>query len=246
MTAEAILLLALSPLVGSFLALLHDRLPRGEPVMLSRSRCRACGGRLGVKDLMPIVSYLFSRRRCYYCGAPIPGDVFWIEAAAIGLAAAAVNLVDGPLQVTETCVLLWLLLPLATIDMRHFLLPDALTLALLVSGLAFAFAGERLEEASVGALAGAGSFAAIRLAYRAIRNREGLGLGDVKLMAGLGAWLGPLLLPSLVVLAACGGIAATLLWGIWHECRLSGDLAAPFGAFLCIAAMVLWLALLAL
>ena len=250
-------LLLLAPALGSFLGVLVDRLPRGEDVL--RSRCRSCAHRLGLRDLLPILSFAASRGRCRHCRAVIPPWSLYLEITATGAAVLALAAGGSLAEVLFSCLFLWLLLALAACDLIWLRLPDLLTaaLALLVfawvglgAGLEFRL-GLEFELALVGAGLGLGSFLALRLGYRAWRGREGLGLGDVKLMVGLGAFAGPFDLPLLVLMAALMGLTGggAAAW-IKRRQRLGaaaigspplGQQALPFGAALCAAAALLWL-----
>ncbi|WP_323769591.1 prepilin peptidase [Antarctobacter sp.] len=232
-----LLLLLLAPAVGSFLAVLVDRLPRGEDVVTRPSRCRSCDTRLGLRDLVPLLSYPLQRGRCRHCGTALPGWLWLMELAALGLAGLALLRGGTGWEVWCSAGLLWLLLALAVCDLLWFRLPDALTAALTALCLGAALAQGVIVHALAGGLVGMGSFLALRLSYSALRGREGLGLGDVKLMAGLGALTGPFQLPLLVLIAALGALAVTLLM----RRDLKGDLALPFGSALCGAGAVLWL-----
>lgn len=233
----ALLLLAVSPAVGSFLAVLADRLPRGEDVIARPSACRACGTRLGVADLVPVLSFAVRRGRCGHCGAAIPPFVLYTEMLAMGAALAAVIVARDPAQMALVALVLWLLVALAVSDLVWFRLPDALNAALFAAALVVAWSEDRLVYGLAGAALGAGSFLALRRGYRALRGREGLGQGDVKLMAGLGALLGPPDLPLMVLGAALAGLAGAAL----TRGGLGAARALPFGAPLCAAAAALWL-----
>ena len=129
--------LIIAPFIGSFLGVLITRLPAGEAVVVGRSRCRWCGHVLGVLDLVPLLSWFATRRRCRYCGSEIGWFYPSIELAAIVVPAWAATEVGGWL-LWVSCAFGWVLLTLAVIDARHLLLPDVLTLPLLVAGLAVA------------------------------------------------------------------------------------------------------------
>lgn len=232
-----LLLLLLAPAVGSFLAVLVDRLPRGEDVVARPSRCRSCDTRLGWRDLVPLVSYPVQRGRCRHCGTALPGWLWLMELAATGLAVLALLRGGTGWEIWCSAGLLWLLLALAVCDLIWFRLPDALTAALAALCLGAALAQDVFIEALTGGLLGMGSFLALRLGYKALRGREGLGMGDVKLMAGLGALTGPMQLPLLVLVASLGALCVTL---VRHR-SLKGDLALPFGTALAAAAALLWL-----
>ncbi|MDH5750657.1 MAG: A24 family peptidase, partial [Rhodospirillales bacterium] len=142
-----------------------------------------------------------------------------------------------------SCGLGWALLTLSAADARHFMLPDKLTLPLIVAGLAFSYAHAPsfLFHHILGAAIGFTIFYAVSYCYRKIRGREGLGLGDAKLMAGAGAWLGWGGLPSVVL---WGGFSA-LIWAIGRGFvsgnKLTGDTALPFGPFLTLGIWLVWL-----
>ena len=238
-----LLLLMVGPFVGSFLGVLTDRLPRGQGVVAGRSACRSCGTPLTVRDLMPILSFILTRGRCRHCGAVIPSWLLYLEIAATGAAVLSAVVAPTALIAWLWALWLWVLLTSAACDLTRYRLPDPLTGALVVIGLTLAVMpeGTGLMPAVWGAIAGGGSFAIIRWGYRILRNREGLGLGDVKLMVGLGAWTGVRDLPLLVLLAALAALAGGL--GIAALGRGRGPLAQralPFGAALCGAAIFLW------
>ena len=236
-------LVAMSPAVGSFLGVLIDRLPRGEDVVAARSACRACGTRLGPADMIPILSFALSRGRCRHCGAPIPAFLVYVEIAAIGAAVLAAIVADSPAQMALGAGYLWCLLALSVTDLRGFVLPLPLTAALLPLGLGLAAVGPGAEiwSAVAAAAAGSGAFLAIRIAYRHLRGREGLGLGDVWLMAGIGAATGPRLVAMVVLIAALAALLAAGLAAWRSGRRLHGALKLPFGTFLCAAAALVWL-----
>lgn len=250
--AAILFLLLFAPALGSFLGVLVDRLPRGEDVLRAPSRCRACGRRLGLRDLLPILSFVWTRGRCRHCGAAIPPWSLYLELLATGAAVLALAAGGGAVTLLLSCLFLWLLLALAFCDLIWLRLPDGLTLALAVLVVIWAGLGGRqdLGLALLGAGLSSGSFLALRLLYRQLRHREGLGLGDVKLMAGLGGFAGVFDLPLLVLIAALLALAAGLARGGLARRRSTagrasqipfGQQALPFGAALCGAAALLWL-----
>ncbi len=245
-----VLVVVLGPAMGSAAALLADRLPRGDPVGLTRSRCRSCGRVLGARELVPVLSWLWQRGRCAGCGAAIPAWLLQAEIAGLALGIGAALVGAGAGQVLLGALVLWCLLALTLADLRHFRLPDALTAALLVLAIGLAVIGdgrhwpgwpERLAGALAGAALVAGAFAALRAAYRWRSGREGLGAGDVKLMAGIGALTGP---GALAVVTLVAGVSALAVAG-WRARargrRLRRDARLPFGAFLAMAAALVWL-----
>ena len=151
-------------------------------------------------------------------------------------------LVQDAAQAAAGCFLGWLLVLLVTADLRHQILPDTLTAILLASGLlaALFLPSPGFTESLIGAAIGGGSFLLLRFLYFRYRGIEGLGLGDVKLMAGLGAWLGPTWLPPLVLIAAVAGLMVVLLQCWRRGTRVSGTSRVAFGAYLGSAALLLW------
>ncbi len=217
------------------------RLPEGRRILLARSVCDRCGRTLGVADLIPVASWLMRRGRCG-CGETrlslfYPG----IELAALALAASAAAVFSGWL-LWASLALGWTLLALAAIDLRHYWLPDRLTLPLIPAGLFVAWLIDpaALGEHAIGALAGFFSFAGIAWAYRRLRRRAGLGLGDAKLLAAAGAWLGWQALPGLVVVAAAAALAVALLQAAAGQ-RLAAGTRIAFGPYLALALWLTWL-----
>ena len=230
-----------APFVGSFLGVIVRRLPDGLPIAWARSGCDWCGVPLRARDLVPIVGWLAARGRCRYCDHSLGWFYPGIELAAIAVALTAV-LADVGTGAWLDCLLGWWLLTLAWIDIRSWLLPDLLTLPLVLTGLGAAavFDPEQLTNRSLGAVLGYLSLTAIAAIYRSLRHREGLGGGDAKLLAAAGAWVGAAALPQVILVAALSALAAAgclRLAGI----RLGAQSALPFGPFLGLATWVLWL-----
>jgi leader peptidase (prepilin peptidase)/N-methyltransferase len=230
-----------SPVIGSFLGLLIQRLPDAAPIARGRSRCDACGAPLRVRDLVPLLSWLAAGRRCRYCRQPLGWFYPGVELAALAIALAAV-LIDGGQRAWLDCLLGWWLLALGWIDLRSWLLPDALTLPLIIAGLVagFLFNPDQLTDRALGAALGYLTLMAIAALYRTFRGREGLGGGDAKLLAASGAWLGAAVLPEVILFAALSALAAAACLRL-AGLRLGIHSALPFGPFLTLATWVLWL-----
>jgi leader peptidase (prepilin peptidase) / N-methyltransferase len=234
-------LLLVAPFVGSFLGVLIRRLPEGLTIAWARSRCPWCETRLGVRDLVPMLSWLAVKGRCRYCGHRLGWFYPGVELAAVAVALAAVAVnrgEDGWLD----CVLGWWLLTLGWIDARSWLLPDPLTLPLILAGLAAAaaFDPEQLTGRALGAALGYLSLLATAALYRVLRGREGLGRGDAKLLAASGAWVGAAALPQVILFAALSAlvIAGCLRLG---GVRLGIYSALPFGPLIALATWLVWL-----
>jgi leader peptidase (prepilin peptidase)/N-methyltransferase len=230
-----------APFIGSFLGVLVTRLPEGRPVAGGRSVCDQCGQKLGPLDLVPIASWLALRGRCRHCGAKITTLPLVIELGAVLVALWAASVSDG-LALWAGCILGWALLTLAAIDFRDGILPDVLTLPLIVCGLVATYflAPWQMLDSAIGAVAGFAFFAVVRWLYRRLRGREGLGLGDAKLLAAAGAWVTWNGLPSVVLIGAAAGLAVALIMLRRGE-RLALDQRLPFGPALCLGAWLVWL-----
>jgi leader peptidase (prepilin peptidase)/N-methyltransferase len=234
-------ILLASPFVGSFLGLLAQRIPQGRNVVLGTSQCDSCGHRLGVLDLIPFASWLWLRGHCRYCQARIGLFAPLMEIAALGVALWAATVTsDGVLA--ASCLLGWWLLVLAAVDWRSFLLPDVLTLPLAVAGIAISYAIDPSDLADhlIGAFAGFLVLALLAYAYARLRGREGLGLGDAKLLGALGAWLSWRGLPSALLFAAVAGLLFVLLRSAIRR-PLSATDPIPFGVFLALGGWLVWL-----
>jgi leader peptidase (prepilin peptidase)/N-methyltransferase len=231
----------LAPVVGSFLGVLIVRLPEGRPIAIGRSSCDHCGHNLGARDLIPLISYIIVRGRCRYCGQPIGPFVLAIELAALGVALWAVSAVSGT-DAWWACLLGWTLLTAAWIDVRTMLLPDQLTLSLLVAGLLMTAvtSPESLLDHCLAAALGYSLLFVTAWTYRRLRGRDGLGLGDAKLLGALGAWLGLADLPIVLLLSSCIGLLAAAAGALAGR-RVTAATAIPFGPFLALAGWLLWL-----
>lgn len=230
-----------APFVGSFLCLVIVRLPAGGNVVYGRSACLACGHTLGLIDLVPLVSWLTSRGRCRHCGARVSVLYPGVELAALAVSIWAATVVDGWL-LWASSILGWSLLALAVIDWRHKLLPDGLTLPLIVLGLGTAYWANpgNIVGHLTGALAGFAAFAAIAWAYRRLRGREGLGLGDAKLLAAAGAWTSWTGLPSVVLIGAVAALGLALA-GTARGRAPRATTELPFGPHLALGTWLVWL-----
>lgn len=234
-------LVAVALPVGSFIGLVIDRLPEAEGPTGPRSQCAACGATLTARDLVPLASWLAALGRCRHCGARLGWFYPGVELAALAVAMVAV-MMDRGLDAWVDAMLGWWLLVLGWIDWRRLVLPDALTLPLAALGLAAAWwlATVELADRAAGAAAGFLGLWAVAWLYRRLRGRDGLGLGDAKLLAASGAWVGASGLPSVVAGAAIGGLVAAgamLLAGR----RLDRYSQLPFGPFLAAATWLVWL-----
>jgi leader peptidase (prepilin peptidase) / N-methyltransferase len=233
--------LVIAPFIGSFLGTAAIRLSAGRPIALGHSQCDHCGHRLSVLELVPIASWCALRGRCRHCGGAIDATHLSAELAALGVAAWAAATVDGS-ALLPSCVFGWLLLGLALVDWRAFILPDLFTIPLLLTGFLVTWivqSGAILDHA-IAAVLGFFLFASIAFFYRRFRGREGLGLGDAKLLAAIGAWVSWDGLPTVVLWGSGAGLAYALLQSFAGK-KLELSTRLPFGSFLAIGAWLVWL-----
>lgn len=252
---------------GSFLNVVVYRVPAGLSVVHPRSRCPKCETPITWWQNVPVLSWALLGGRCHTCKTWISVRYPLVEAsmAVLALAVAwpwlpSVLSGDVPLWQGVTGVLaeqcfVFVLLAIALIDADTFLVPDALSLPMPILGLALAFAlgpvrGVTWQQSAAGALAGGGGLLAVQWLYAILTKREGLGTGDVKLMAGIGAFLGVQALPAVLLAAALQGLLFVAGWSLVGRGKLAEDrglasirhLAMPFGPFLALGA-VQWLLL---
>lgn len=235
-----ILLALLAPFVGSFLGVVISR-DAGTEVLKGRSRCDACGATLKALDLVPLVSWVILRRRCRHCGARLSSFYPAVELAALAPVLWAAILQSGFLLILSA-MFGWLLIALAWIDWRTYRLPDVLTLPLFALGLAGSwwFDRDNWIDHLIGAAAGLFFFAFIALLFRVVRRREGMGFGDAKFAAALGAWVAWQGLPSVVSIAALSALAVAFIREVGPK-SVQSDERLPFGPFLAAGGWIVWL-----
>ncbi len=240
--------------VGSFLNVVIHRLPKmlerewaancadlrgeepapAEPYNLwrPRSACPACGHAIGALENVPVVSWLALRGRCSACKAPISSRYPLVEIAGGALAALAIWHFGPNAKGVAAAILLWTLLALALIDADTKLLPDDLTLPLLWAGLVANLQGlfVPLAEAVIGAIAGYLVLWTVYWLFKLIRGKEGMGYGDFKLLAALGAWLGWKMLPPIILLSSVAGAVIGIVLIVFRG--RDSQLTLPFGPYL--------------
>lgn len=232
-------ILLASPFIGSFVGLLGDRLPRSEPVVFARSRCRACGVTLSMIDLVPVLSWAALRGRCRRCGAAIPAHLPITELGGIAVAVAAVASAP-PSWMLLSALLGWVLLLLAVLDVRVHWLPLWLTVPLAASGVAVQFAVGTGIDALLGAAIGFLGLEALRQVYRRITGHDGMGGGDPILLAASGAWVGWQGVGSALLIATFGALAAAGLTATLTGRRVHHGTRVPFGAWIAVATFTVW------
>jgi leader peptidase (prepilin peptidase)/N-methyltransferase len=223
--------------MGSFLNVVIHRLPREMSLWRPRSHCPGCGALVAWYDNVPVLGYLWLLGRCRHCRTAISWRYPLVELATAGLLAVTHHRFGLTVLAAEVGTLMLLVVALGFIDLEHHLLPDVLTLP----GLALGLGGAALEgwpmlrDGLVGAALGALIPTAVILGYTWLRGREGMGWGDVKLLAMLGAFLGWRgMLMTLVLGSLAGGVVGV---GLIVSGRGKSDTELPFGTFLCAAAV---------
>src|SRR5690554_7847046 len=215
--------------------------PRRFNLLLPRSLCPSCEAPIAWHDNLPLFGWLKRRGRCASCKARISPQYPLVELTGAGLALAVVVLFGASWQALFIYFACLTLLALAVIDLRTQLLPDALTLPLLWAGLLYhlLFQPYMLSAAVIGAMAGYLVLWSVYWLFKLVTGKEGMGYGDFKLLAALGAWLGWQALPLVLILSAGIGAIVGLLIHLAVP-RLRGA-PLPFGPWLALAG---WVALL--
>ena len=248
-------------IVGSFLNVVIHRLPRmleaewqaqceelagRDPaprpaynLLVPRSHCPACHTPIRLPHLLPLIGWLLARGRCAACGVAIPTRYPLVEGLTALLFALAALQFGAGWTLAAAMFVIAVLIALTFIDFDTQLLPDQLTIPLMWAGLAASLPAGRAPEALVGAIAGYLSLWSVYWAFKLATGKEGMGYGDFKLLAALGAWLGWQALVPIVLIASVAGAVA----GLALMARGNGrDTPIAFGPWLAIAgwAVMMW------
>jgi leader peptidase (prepilin peptidase)/N-methyltransferase len=210
----------------------EDGLPARYNLWVPRSACPHCGHVLRAWENLPVLSYVLLRGRCSACNAHVSLRYPLLEIASGAFAAGALALFGPSATALAAFGLCAALLAMSAIDIDTHLLPDSMTLPLLWAGLIVNFNGmfASLHDAVLGAIFGYLVLWAVHWLFRLVRGVEGMGYGDFKLLAALGAWLGWAALPQIVLIAAVTG-AVVGLAATWRG-RMRFEEPLPFGPFL--------------
>lgn len=241
-------------LVGSFLNVVIHRLPKmmerewneqcaelnGHPptptptynLTLPRSACPHCGHAITALENIPVLSYLFLRGQCSGCGAKISARYPIVESVSGLLSAYAAWHFGFGLAGLAAIVLIWALIALTFIDFDTQLLPDSITLPLLWLGLLLNLNGAftSLPNAVIGAAAGYLILWSVYWAFKLTTGKEGMGFGDFKLLAALGAWLGWSMLPLMILLSSLVGAVVGIALIVFTQ--QGRNIPIPFGPYL--------------
>ena len=247
-------------LVGSFLNVVVHRLPkmmehdwncqcaelRGEEftenepltLVLPRSRCPECGHPITALENIPVISWLFLRGKCSACLTPISPRYPIVEALTALLTALAAAHFSPGWAAAGAFLLIWSLIALTFIDFDTQFLPDSITLPLLWSGLLFNLFGTYadLQSAVIGAIVGYLSLWSVYWGFKLATGKEGMGYGDFKLLAALGAWLGWQILPLTILLSSLVGAVVGI--GLIVLAKRGRNVPIPFGPYLAAAGLL--------
>jgi leader peptidase (prepilin peptidase)/N-methyltransferase len=222
--------------IGSFLNVCIYRLPRNESLVLPASHCTACGRPLHWYENVPVAAYVILRGRCRTCGVRISPMYPLIEITAAVLAVVWCEQFGLSVLFVSRLLFAFALLVLFVIDLQQRILPNVITLPGVLVGFLFSLLGPPgWMDSLIGVLAGGAGLFLLAEAYYRIRGEEGMGMGDVKMLAMIGAFLGwKLMLLTLVLSSAVGA-----LFGVAMLVSRTGDLkyALPFGTFLALGAL---------
>ena len=235
MVMVSITAILLGLMVGSFINVVICRLPEGRSVVRPRSYCPACGRTIPWYENIPVISFILLGGRCSGCGAPISIRYAVVEAVGAGFAYLTVVRFGVGVDAVFVFSFTMALLAITIIDWKHRIIPDAISLPFILIGLGWSFVNSNLTPLGsiLGMLAGGGGLYAIGLIYRLVRHSEGMGGGDVKLMAMVGAFLGiRLVLPVILIASFFGSIYGIALMRRGGDAKTS----VAFGSFLAPAA----------
>ncbi len=234
-------------MVGSFLNVCILRIPKGESIVSPPSHCPACKSSIPFYDNIPLISYLILRARCRYCGARISFRYFVVELLMGVLAVALLPRVGLGLGYFAYFVFVASLIVITFIDLDERIVPDVISLPGIGLGLLLSIVnwllpmdplsvGPSPMSSLIGILLGGGSLLGVAWAYQLFTGREGMGGGDIKLLAMVGAFLGWPAIPVALFFASLTGSLVGL--GLMIQKQADGKFALPFAPFLCLGAIL--------
>ena len=225
--------------VGSFLNVVILRLPNDdESIAYPASHCPICKTPLHWYENIPILSYLFLLGKCGHCKTRISIQYPLIELTMAGLSAALMYKFGLGFNFAGLFILCAALLVIIVIDIHHQIIPDVISLPGIIAGIIFSIFSTTLswQSSLIGIAVGGGVLYTIALAYFLIRKIDGMGGGDIKLLAMIGAWLGWQSLPFVIFASSLGGTIVGLI-AMGYQ-KKGGRTRIPFGPFLSIAALI--------
>ncbi len=237
-TTALALVFVYGAIIGSFLNVCIARLPEGRSIVRPGSQCPTCQVPIAWYDNVPILSYVLLGGRCRTCRTRISAIYPAVEILTGALAVALYLRLGPTLAFAGYCVFAAALVVITFIDLDHQIIPDVISLPGIVVGLAFSLVSPLVTpiDALLGVLVGGGILLAVAWLYQTLRGIEGMGGGDVKLLAMIGAFLG---WQSIFVTLFVGSVIGSLIGvGVMMYQRADTKLAIPFGPFLACGALV--------
>lgn len=220
---------------GSFVSLVSYRLPRGEDIVIKPSRCTQCQKKLGFWDLFPVFTWLCARGKCRGCGAEVSVRYPLTELAQAALFLWVYNrfgLMPEAFILMAASVAIMIMV---VVDFEHYILPDSMQITLAALAIVFAYlTGKLWSEVATGAIFGLGLGLALSYGYRFLMKKDGLGFGDVKLLAVAGLWLSPYEFAAFLFYGGVLGVATGLIWRALGKGKIF-----PFGPALLLAMFML-------
>jgi leader peptidase (prepilin peptidase)/N-methyltransferase len=221
-------------LLGSFITVVAHRVPRGESVVVGRSRCPGCGAQIAAYDNVPVLSWVLLRGRSRCCGTAISSRYPLTELTmAVLYAVTVVVLWDDTTEIALGLVFVTMLAAVTLTDLERRIIPNKILLVAAVMGVVIAAVGDpgSLPERAIAAVAAGGLFFLAALAYP-----RGMGLGDVKLAATMGLFLGRDVAPAILVALLAGSAVGLAM--IAREGAEARKRAIPFGPFLAFGGVI--------
>lgn len=231
-------------MVGSFLNVVITRLPVLNPNFISfnaRSQCPKCYHMIHAKDNIPLISFFILKGRCRHCQEKISWRYPFIELLTASLSFCVAAHFGASMQTVMALILTWALIILSFIDLDHMILPDDITLPMLWLGLILSIFSvfQNSTDSILGASLGYLSLWSIYWLFKLMTDKEGIGYGDFKLLAMLGAWLGWQMIPFIILISSLLGSVVGLYFIVIKKFNKNTPL--PFGPYIALAG---WLALL--
>lgn len=227
----------LGVVLGSFLNVCIRRLPAGESIVSPPSHCPQCNARIRSRDNIPLLSYVALRGRCRACGTSIPVRYPVVEALTGGMLVLLAWRFGLSTRLVADVIFMAALIVVSFIDLDHQIIPDVISLPGIVVGLVFAVAGwgPPLVASVAGVLLGGGILYAVAAGYQLLTGREGMGGGDIKLLAMIGAFLG---WRGVLVTLVLGSFTGALIGiGLMAVRGADSRVPIPFGPFLALGAV---------
>jgi len=234
----AVVLFCYGLIVGSFLNVCIYRLPRRDSIISPRSHCPQCNKPIPWYDNIPLLSFLLLKGKCRFCGSQISYIYPLVEFVTASLFLITYLKWSLSLQLVIDLLFICILIPLLFIDLFHYILPNSITIPGLIIGFVLSFINQRISwlDSLLGILLGAGMLLSISIFYHYVKKMEGMGMGDVKMIAMIGAFLGWKLTLLTVILGSFLGALVGITIIIKTKEGLKKQL--PFGSFLSLAALI--------